>query len=113
VSSTFWIETVKGTFPFPNFLQLQYTQLVLLNFNGLSWPHVTVATMRKAVPVTPPIWLIDPQIPKALLERAEAAAPRRPGDPVQTFAADPVQRIDAAPAPRTDLKSGAKENPAT
>jgi hypothetical protein len=113
VSSTFWIETVKGTLPFPNFLQLQYTQLVLLNFNGLSWPHVTVATMRKAVPVTPPIWLIDPQIPKTLLGRAEAAAPRHPGDPVETFAADPVQRIDAAPAPRTDLKSVAKENPAT
>ncbi len=31
------------------FLQLQYTQTVLLNFNGgLSWPHVSVATLRKA-----------------------------------------------------------------
>ena len=42
---TFWIETVKrgnGTF-----LQLQYTQTVLLNFLGLSWPHVTVATLVK------------------------------------------------------------------
>ena len=27
------------------FDQLQYTQRVLLNFNGLSWPHVTVATL--------------------------------------------------------------------
>jgi hypothetical protein len=45
VTSTFWIERVAGT---PNFLQLQYTQTVLLNFNGLSWPHVTVATLRKA-----------------------------------------------------------------
>src|SRR5947209_1491656 len=112
VFSTFWIETVKGTFPFPNFLQLQYTQTVILNFNGLSWPHVTVATMRKSVPVTPPIWLIDPRIPKPLLQRAEAAAPRHPGDPVETFAADPVQRVDAAPAPRTDVKAVAKENPA-
>ena len=33
------------------FDQLQYTQRVLLNFNGLSWPHVTVATMvSRAVP---------------------------------------------------------------
>ncbi len=41
----FWIETVeeKGH----RFLQLQYTQTVLLNFNGLSWPHVSVATLRK------------------------------------------------------------------
>jgi hypothetical protein len=44
VTATFWIETVKGT---PDFLQLQYTQTVLLNFNGLSWPHITVATLRK------------------------------------------------------------------
>jgi hypothetical protein len=29
------------------FLQLQYTQTVLLNFLGLSWPHVSVATLRK------------------------------------------------------------------
>ncbi len=43
VSSTFWLETVQGL---PNFLQLQYSQIVLLNFNGLSWPHVSVATLR-------------------------------------------------------------------
>ena len=29
------------------FLQLQYTQTVILNFDGLSWPHVSVATLRK------------------------------------------------------------------
>jgi hypothetical protein len=41
VTTTFWIEELAdGT------LQLQYTQRVLLNFNGLSWPHVTVATLR-------------------------------------------------------------------
>jgi hypothetical protein len=49
VSATFWIETVQ--FPAPNndrhFLQLQYTQTVFLNFSGLSWPHVTVATLKK------------------------------------------------------------------
>jgi hypothetical protein len=43
VTSTFWIETVQGS----NEPQLQYTQNVLLNFNGLSWPHVTVATLTK------------------------------------------------------------------
>jgi hypothetical protein len=47
VTSTFWIETVKGAAGGADFLQLQYTQNVLLNFNGLSWPHVTVATLRK------------------------------------------------------------------
>lgn len=43
VTSTFWLETVQGS---PDFQQLQYSQIVLLNFNGLSWPHVTVATLR-------------------------------------------------------------------
>ncbi len=47
VTSTFWIETVKGGRGRRSFLQLQYTQTVLLDFAGLSWPHVTVATMRK------------------------------------------------------------------
>jgi hypothetical protein len=45
-TSIFWIEQVKaadGT----TFLQLQYTQTVLLDFNGLSWPHVSVATLRQ------------------------------------------------------------------
>jgi hypothetical protein len=46
-SSTFWIESIAGQGGGPDFLQLQYTQLVLLNFNGLSWPHVSVATLRK------------------------------------------------------------------
>lgn len=44
VTATFWIETLEGA---PNSLQLQYSQTVLLNFNGLSWPHVTVATLTK------------------------------------------------------------------
>jgi hypothetical protein len=45
VSSVFWIETVKGPAGKPDFHQLQYTQTVLLNFNGLSWPHVTVGSL--------------------------------------------------------------------
>jgi hypothetical protein len=47
VSAIFWIETIKGHAGHPGHLQLQYTQTVLLNFNGLSWPHITVATLRK------------------------------------------------------------------
>ena len=44
VTATFWLETLAGqTAP----QQLQYSQLVLLNFNGLSWPHVTVGTLHK------------------------------------------------------------------
>jgi hypothetical protein len=44
VSAIFWIEEVEGDYGGTN-LQLQYTQTVLLNFQGLSWPHVTVATL--------------------------------------------------------------------
>jgi hypothetical protein len=47
VDATFWIQTLPGSGGGPDILQLQYTQLVILNFNGLSWPHVTVATLRK------------------------------------------------------------------
>ncbi len=46
VDAIFWIETVKETNGTIRH-QLQYTQTVLLNFNGLSWPHVTVATLVK------------------------------------------------------------------
>ena len=45
VTATFWLEKLQGE---TSFRQLQYTQTVLLNFNGLSWPHITVATLRKA-----------------------------------------------------------------
>ncbi len=51
VFATFWIETIRH--PFQNFLQLQYVQTVILNFpilgtsKNLSWPHVSVATLRK------------------------------------------------------------------
>jgi hypothetical protein len=47
MSAIFWIEHVAAHANHPAFLQLQYTQTVLLNFNGLSWPHVSVATLRK------------------------------------------------------------------
>jgi len=47
VTATFWIETVQDQDGGPDIDQLQYTQRVLLNFNGLSWPHITVATLRR------------------------------------------------------------------
>jgi hypothetical protein len=46
LDAIFWIETVKE----PNgktTLLLQYSQTVLLNFNRLSWPHVSGATLVK------------------------------------------------------------------
>jgi hypothetical protein len=48
VTATFWLERVKNPSG-ASFLQLQYSQTVLLNFNGLSWPHVTVGTLVKSV----------------------------------------------------------------
>ncbi len=38
--------------------QIQYSQTVLLNFNGLTWPHVSVATLvpADAVVVPPSVW---------------------------------------------------------
>jgi hypothetical protein len=44
VTATFWLQTLEGRSA-PT--QLQYSQTVLLNFNGLRWPHVTVGTLRK------------------------------------------------------------------
>jgi hypothetical protein len=47
VQATFWIETIAGTGGQPDTHQLQYTQLVMLDFNGIHWPHVTVGTLVK------------------------------------------------------------------
>lgn len=35
--------------------QIQYSQTVILNFNGLSWPHVSVATLVPADPLPIPV----------------------------------------------------------
>jgi hypothetical protein len=45
VTATFWIERVRDKHG-KEFDQLQYTQRVLLNFNKLIWPHITVGTLR-------------------------------------------------------------------
>jgi len=54
VRATFWIETIESAADAVDFQQLQYSQTVLLNFNNLSWPHVSVATLRKLPPAAPP-----------------------------------------------------------
>ncbi len=46
LDAIFWIETVRQ----PNgttFMQLQYTQTVVLDFLGILWPHISVATLVK------------------------------------------------------------------
>ena len=66
VNATFWIEWVRirdfpripkpeeicrpiyeiePYWPEPTYLQLQYSQVAILIFNGVFWPHVTVATL--------------------------------------------------------------------
>jgi hypothetical protein len=51
VFATFWLETIRHDYG--HSLQLQYVQTVLLNFPifgtaaNLSWPHVSVATLKK------------------------------------------------------------------
>lgn len=39
------VQQIEPFFGQPTFLQLQYSQLVILVFNNILWPHVTVATM--------------------------------------------------------------------
>ncbi len=46
MDAIFWIETVQqpdGT----QFMQLQYTQTVILSFLDINWPHISVATLVK------------------------------------------------------------------
>ena len=46
MDAIFWIETVKH----PTgklFFQLQYVQRVILDFDGIHWPHISVATLIK------------------------------------------------------------------
>jgi hypothetical protein len=40
------------------YIQIQYSQTVFLNFNGLTWPHVSVATLIPATPIVVPasVW---------------------------------------------------------
>lgn len=44
LDAIFWIETVQQP-DGSTFLQLQYTQTVILHFLGIDWPHISVATL--------------------------------------------------------------------
>ncbi|WP_018331132.1 heme-binding protein [Actinomycetospora chiangmaiensis] len=46
MDAIFWIETVRQA-DGSTFVQLQYTQTVILNFLGIDWPHISVATLVK------------------------------------------------------------------
>lgn len=46
MDAIFWIETVTQP-DGSSFMQLQYTQTVILNFLGINWPHISVATLVK------------------------------------------------------------------
>ena len=51
LDAIFWIETIQQTDPVSGVVselkQLQYTQTVMLQFNGINWPHISVATLVK------------------------------------------------------------------
>jgi hypothetical protein len=106
VSATFWIELVKGT---PNFLQLQYSQLVMLNFNGLSWPHVTVGTLKKNVPVVVPPWKVDPDMPISEMQKVH---PPIPPEGARVRSLEPLEfRSSPTPKPTPAPKMPVHENP--
>ncbi|MFC0544252.1 heme-binding protein [Kutzneria chonburiensis] len=46
LSAIFWIEKVQND-DGSTFMQLQYTQQVTLDFLGINWPHIQVATLVK------------------------------------------------------------------
>jgi hypothetical protein len=53
MDAIFWIERVKNptkdpTAPNPEYMQLQYVQRVILDFDNVHWPHISVATLAKA-----------------------------------------------------------------
>lgn len=47
MNAIFWIEKVQREHGEGHFLQLQYTQTVILNFLDIDWPHIQVATLVK------------------------------------------------------------------
>jgi hypothetical protein len=40
-------------------IQIQYSQEVILNFDGMSWPHVSVASLVPAYPIPVPVSLLS------------------------------------------------------
>ena len=59
----FTFEDERFAYPEPRYItvqttQIQYSQQVFLNFKGLTWPHVSVATLvpSNPIPVPPTVW---------------------------------------------------------
>lgn len=46
MDAIFWIEIVERE-DGQTFMQLQYVQRVILDFIGIHWPHISVATLVK------------------------------------------------------------------
>ena len=46
MEAIFWIEKVLQS-DGKHFMQLQYTQTIVLFFKDISWPHISVATLVK------------------------------------------------------------------
>jgi hypothetical protein len=46
LSAIFWIETIQNPDGHES-MQLQYTQTVILDFDDIKWPHISVATLIK------------------------------------------------------------------
>lgn len=46
MTAVFWIEKVADPL-LGEFLQLQYTQTIILDFLDILWPHINVATLVK------------------------------------------------------------------
>jgi len=46
--ATFWIETIAERSDTPHeLLQLQYSEMVVVEVDGVGWPHISVATLRQ------------------------------------------------------------------
>jgi hypothetical protein len=96
MDATFWIETVQGVNGQPNHLQLQYSQIVVLQFAGIGWPHVSVGTLKLNVPVIVPIWKVDPDIPVNLI-------PKPIPDPITKVPVKVVETVHPLPVAETTV----------
>jgi hypothetical protein len=51
IDAIFWIErVVLPLAPRTPYIQLQYVQRIILEFNEILWPHITVGTLVKLPP---------------------------------------------------------------
>lgn len=98
--------------------QIQYSQLVLLNFNGLSWPHVSVATLVPSapVPVPTPVWAQPFRAAPVRVPPVQIGPPRRAFVHPQVQAAQQARQAEGpqqaqAGGPAQDAGGGADAAP--